>query len=264
MIGGGFQILTCQCWVLQGWNMPSLAAPFWRLYFNLEEGAWIRNQGKRLDFAGDSIYLIPPDVRGGTGLEAPIRHLFLHFLLDSGNTRSQALGGWPRKVESPREIRDLARTLALDLEVNPLNESEACPAAHTLLGWALARSGLAARGEQTEVHPGVARVLSALHSRHYPALSNAEMALIAHMSVNGFIRAFSAARGETPQQWLRHRRIGLACQRLVHSGDSIEQIAESLHFANRFHFSSVFRSVCGTGPATWRRKNKSGMLKVTD
>jgi AraC-like DNA-binding protein len=51
----------------------------------------------------------------------------------------------------------------------------------------------------------------------------------------------------------------MACHRLIHTHDSIEQIAEAHGFANRFHFTRVFRAVRGTSPAAWRRECLRGM-----
>lgn len=241
--------------------MRSLKAPFWRLYFNLDDGAWIRGPGGKFHFSANKLYLLPPEVEGDTGLESPIRHLFMHFLLDARNPTTGIPRASPHELAQSSALAGFARRLALELLGAPLLESQSCPAAHALLAWSLADSGLVTR-ESLPVHNGVARVISILNARNYPALSNSEMAAIAHMSLNGFVRAFSAVQGEAPQLWLRRRRIGLACQRLAHTSDSIEEIAESLHFANRFHFSSVFRGICGIGPAAWRRKSGSGRIKV--
>lgn len=241
--------------------MKSLAAPFWRLYFNLEDGAWIDCAQGLCNFRADQVYLIAPGVNGETGLTRSIRHLFIHFLLDTGNAEAMQVPVAPYEVESPPALIELARALANELLVDPLKQSEACPSAHALVGWALANARMIAR-ESLSVHPGVARVLSVLQARNYPAMNNKDLAKLANMSVNGFIRAFVAMQGEAPQYWLRRRRIGLACQRLAHSTDTIEEIAESLDFANRYHFSSVFRSFCEVGPATWRRKVGGGRVEI--
>ena len=253
--------MTCQCWHLESWKMKTLKAPFWRLYFNLDDGAWIRRAGRKFHFEADRLYLVPPGIEGDTGLESPVRHLFMHFQLDAGDPMSGIAPDSPHALEAAPCMTGLARRLAQELLADPLRDSESCPAAHALLAWALAESTLVTR-EALPVHDGVARVISILQARNYPAMNNTDLAEVAHMSVNGFVRAFASVQGEAPQLWLRRRRIGLACQRLAHTSDTIEEIAESLQFANRFHFSSVFRAVCGTGPATWRRKIGSGMIKV--
>ncbi len=53
--------------------------------------------------------------------------------------------------------------------------------------------------------------------------------------------------------FVAERRIREACRRLALSADSIEQVAEAAGFANRHHFSRVFKRFAGCGPAEFRR-----------
>ena len=73
------------------------------------------------------------------------------------------------------------------------------------------------------------------------------------MSVEAFIRWFKARTGRTPAAFVTERRVREACRRLAFGEESIEQVAEATGFANRHHFSRVFKQHAGCGPAEFRR-----------
>jgi transcriptional regulator GlxA family with amidase domain len=74
------------------------------------------------------------------------------------------------------------------------------------------------------------------------------------MSVNSFLRLFRAETGETPQNWSRQKRLENACRLLQFSSETVERIAELSGFCDRYHFSRVFKSKYGSGPAGHRRR----------
>lgn len=69
-----------------------------------------------------------------------------------------------------------------------------------------------------------------------------------------FGRVFRAYLGHTPAQYVLERRIAAATQELAFTGASLEQIAERLGFANRFHLTRMFTRRMGVPPAAYRRR----------
>ena len=59
--------------------------------------------------------------------------------------------------------------------------------------------------------------------------------------------------GCTPAQYVLERRIAAAAQDLLFTNDSIEQIADRLGFANRYHLTRMFTRRVGIPPAAYRR-----------
>ena len=57
------------------------------------------------------------------------------------------------------------------------------------------------------------------------------------MATNSFIRLFQNEMHISPQTYVKRQKIDRACMLLLHTDMKIEDIAWSLDFANRYHFS---------------------------
>jgi AraC family transcriptional regulator len=82
-----------------------------------------------------------------------------------------------------------------------------------------------------------------------------DMAEIASMSVDHFVRAFQAATGSTPHQHLLERRLDRACALLRSTTDRIAVIAHRSGFAGAAHFSATFHDHYGMTPSEYRRRS---------
>lgn len=72
------------------------------------------------------------------------------------------------------------------------------------------------------------------------------------LSTHHFLRAFAAATGQTPHQWMLTQRIDRAMA-LLRKGDlSITEIALELGFSSPSHFATSFRRIAGVTPRQWR------------
>ncbi|MDD5728097.1 MAG: AraC family transcriptional regulator [Victivallales bacterium] len=80
------------------------------------------------------------------------------------------------------------------------------------------------------------------------------MAHIAGLSVNSFARLFKEQTGISPQSFILRRRIEKACILLHHTSASIDIIAESCGFTNRYYFSRMFRKEINISPAAYRKR----------
>jgi AraC-like DNA-binding protein len=93
-----------------------------------------------------------------------------------------------------------------------------------------------------------------------PALSLAEQATEAGVSVAHLRRVFHRFLGTSPQEYLGRVRLELAQQRLVSTGDAIPVIAHSVGFASVAHFTVKFAAYYGMPPAAYRRREPLGDL----
>jgi transcriptional regulator GlxA family with amidase domain len=82
------------------------------------------------------------------------------------------------------------------------------------------------------------------------------LARMAGLSRAHFIRAFRAATGSTPRQYLRARRIDRAKELLVRTPMPITEICETVGFQSLGSFSSLFRRLTGENPAAWRARRR--------
>jgi len=72
------------------------------------------------------------------------------------------------------------------------------------------------------------------------------------MSAFRFARAFRAATGQSPRQYVIARRIECAKQLLRTGTAGVADVAQRVGFATQSHFTSVFRRRCGTTPKRYR------------
>ena len=244
--GDGFQIHECGLLRLNaGWNYQDVCSPFWRLYYDRTPGAWVESGGRRYPLTPAKFVLVPEGVAFNCGSRPGAEHMWLHFSLYPSLTEATA---GIREVAATRTGRAVARELQRWIE-----RRAAMPAAHT--GTALLHLVFAGMGPEwaATIPPRLRKLYSWIQHSLGGKISNELLAAQAGLSVEGFIRWFKAATGRTPAAFVAGRRIREACQRLAFSDDSIEQIAEAVGFANRHHFSRVFKQHAGCGPAQFRR-----------
>ena len=83
-----------------------------------------------------------------------------------------------------------------------------------------------------------------------------ELARRCDLSPFHFIRAFRAAFGHTPHQYLRARRIERAKELLVTTPLPVTEICDQVGFKSLGSFSSLFRRLTGEPPAAYRAKRR--------
>jgi AraC-like DNA-binding protein len=69
-----------------------------------------------------------------------------------------------------------------------------------------------------------------------------------------FIRAFRAAYGETPAQYLGRRRIERARELLALANLTVREVAELVGFTSLAAFSTRFKAEVGVAPTEYRRR----------
>jgi AraC family transcriptional regulator len=86
-----------------------------------------------------------------------------------------------------------------------------------------------------------------------------EMANTARLSVSYFHRAFAAWMGETPNRYVRRRRIERAKTLMLSTEKCLAEIALDCGFSDQSHLTRLFRRSVGSSPATWRRAHCVGL-----
>lgn len=245
-VGDGFQIHECGVLRLDpNWNFRGVRSPFWRLYYDLTPGAWIVSQRKRHDLGPERIVLVPDGVSFDCGSRAGADHLWVHFSLYLSLTTATA---GVIEVPANRTVRSVARQLHRMIE-----RRETAHAAHFSAGLLhLVFAEVGPEGFET-VPLRLRKLFGWIQHSLAGGITNEMLAAQAGLSVEAFIRWFKASTGRTPAVFVAERRVREACRRLTFSDESIEQVAESVGFANRHHFSRVFKTYAGCGPAKFRR-----------
>lgn len=110
------------------------------------------------------------------------------------------------------------------------------------------RAGLAPRQERRAKETLLANIES--------GISLADLAREAGLSRSHFARAFKATTGLPPHRWLLARRLERACELLLATDLSLDNIAARCGFADQSHFTRAFAKAMGATPGHWRRSRR--------
>ena len=281
------KIHCCRYWWIKNWEHRKLSFPFWRIYSNAQEGGVMEYQQQIFEISPDTLYLIAPNtdyssrlyhnpipkegyrLTGGRISETSeserealvrsgaIEHLFIHFTL-----------GYPYDHVSPgiytfRMNKHLEDKVALLRDYLTKNVAQ-FNFTISLTIQSLICELLFNMGEETWKDPirdvRIAKVINHIENNTEEEFTNNALAGIANMATNAFSRLFKNYTGDTPQAFIKRKRIHKACIMLLHSNLSIDDIAEKTGFANRYHFTRVFSKVKGYTPAKYRKEGFLTML----
>lgn len=101
-----------------------------------------------------------------------------------------------------------------------------------------------------------ARLLEYLQTHLTTPPAVAEMAQLAGMGKELFVKNFRLDTGCSPKRFLHRLRIRQAEQRLLGSELTVKEVAEELGFCNEFYFSRFFKKHTGVSPTQFRRRNR--------
>jgi len=87
-----------------------------------------------------------------------------------------------------------------------------------------------------------------------PALDNAALAEMSHVSEVYFRRLFAREYGVPPHHYLQSLRMTRARQLLGSTALSVSQVAEQCGYASVYHFCRSFRQATGATPTEYRRQ----------
>ncbi len=273
------QLLCCRYWWLKHWEFRELSFPYWRIYHNNLEGAVIIYKDREYALNTDKILMIAPNTsystrigsslipengyrleggRLGKGqpeetyiMNGCILHLFIHFNI-----------GVPYDNVSPGVFEfEMTEHLSEKLEVikKHLNEDFARFNFYTVLAIQSLISDLLSfipesNWDLLSKDYRIIHVLGHIESNLNKTLSNSSLAKHTSMATNAFNRLFTEEVGISPQRFVKKKRIDRACALLHHSKHSIEQVAAECGFADRYHFSKIFKQLTALSPARYRKE----------
>lgn len=246
------------------WDLE-LCSPFWRLYANRGTGAQLELDGRRMMLRADVVYLLPAGLRFHTRLArgaGPLWQDYVHF----------EVGGFPPSLLRrlfPQPVAcapgpELAALLAVWRAGIDAGESDlaqrlrASALVHAAMASACAQATLDGRtawAAWLAMPPVVAPALRRIEDALRAPPDNTELARLCDLGVRQFLRRFRDAVGISPGQYALERRVALAADALSRGEEAVESIAQRLGFADRFHFSKVFKARVGQPPAAYRRRH---------
>jgi AraC-like DNA-binding protein len=273
------QLICCRYWWLTHWEFRELSFPYWRVYWNGKAGASINFNGTTHALTPGRIILIAPNTSYSSkilGNEIPpdgysfsggrihncapvspeppqnaIPHFFIHFKLgipydhiEPGIHILELTPHWQQKLD----------VITAYLRINYTQfDFYTVLAIHSLISDLLSK--IPEKHWESPTNDGrLLKVLGYIETHLEQDLSNQTLAEVASLAVNSFTRLFTQEVHTPPQKFVKKKRIDFACVRLQHADHTIDKIANDAGFADRYHFSKIFKQHTGFSPAKYRKE----------
>ncbi|MBN1864910.1 MAG: helix-turn-helix transcriptional regulator [Victivallales bacterium] len=238
-------VYHCQFCEVRSRTGALVARPSWRLYWYPDGGAGVQFRNSSHFPSPEELLVIPP--------HTPIRHLSLrpcpHFYI-------HAKLGQPCDSFSGKIFKVRVDALMEDL-ILKLRDSEAQPNIRLLRACSLITMVLACLPEdiwpERPQDPRLLKVLELFNSSPGHKYRQQDMARTAGLSRNAFARLFKTQTSMSPNTYLIKSRLNQACEMLLYSEKSMDEIAALCGFRDRNYMSRVFKAKLGTSPGLYRR-----------
>ncbi|MDO5608101.1 MAG: AraC family transcriptional regulator [Capnocytophaga sp.] len=271
------KLWCCRYWQLQRWNCRKHSFPYWRMYWNKNRGGVLDFQGKEIAMQPGSVYLIPPNTSFASHIQSSrndfvdyeilgkrvddfenefelslqaLLHLYIHFNL-----------GIPYDFVKPgiytvqlnafqvNKLNELAQQLRKDNTFDMGSIFKIQSIVMEMLG----QSSINFQ-ELSDLDSRVLTVIQYIIQHIDQNHSNEALADIANMAPNSFARLFKQNLKKSVQYFIKEQKIKMATSFFDHEDYTIEEVAYRLGFADRYHFSRIFKQIKGMSPGQYVRK----------
>jgi AraC-like DNA-binding protein len=273
------KVLLCRYWSLSLWDCYDMIFPYWRIYWNRNEGGIINYNDQNFEMDPDYVYIIPPFTPFHTQYKKKhlykkginvyghviedddendiekdmLMHLFIHFNL--GVPFDNVAPG-VHKLKLNDDLKNKIQKITSGLKIENTNFSlkENLRIQSFILD---VLSSLEKELWNTiNIDDRVLKVLRIIEINMNEKFTNKSLADEVNMAPNSFARLFKNEMGVTLHGFIQKRKIAKACELFDHSSNTIEEVSYILGFSDRYHFSRVFKTITGVPPA----KYKSGVI----
>ncbi|MDO4229376.1 MAG: AraC family transcriptional regulator [Capnocytophaga sp.] len=274
------KLWCCRFWQLQKWNTIDMAFPYWRIYWNKNHGGLIGYEHKEYAMSPNTVYVIPPNtpyfsrysstpnlhtatesVQGKRVDENEdeqlltsysLLHLYIHFNLGipfdyvkEGIYTLELNSFQKEKLENLTQ--HLKKGNTFDFSITMYLQSiifEFIAQLDTSL-WDTSRM-------DNRVLTVIRYIDRNINQNH----TNEDLASLVHMATNSFARLFHSTMQVPLQLFIKQRKINNACGLFDHNEISIETVAQQLGFADRYHFSRIFKQIRGISPGEYCKSKR--------
>lgn len=238
-------VLHVECVQALGfWRYDNLAMPHWRFYWNQTPGARIIFKESMFEMLPDRCWAIPPETHFSSDHSTPFTHFCMHFT--AGPPFDQVT---PQIFELPASADLMAPVTRLIRTVPDDSKGYRVSILSSRLVYTVldhlpedifsSRTGALLPTE----------VFEYIDENCTKRVTVSELARIAGMNTDAFIRSFRHKMHITPARYMLRKRLDRACILLTHTDMSIKQIASECGFRDRNYFTTVFRRERGVTPA---------------
>jgi len=270
------KLLCCRYWYLDIWDCHDMVFPFWRIYWNKNEGGELILQDNIYKMESNYLYIISPFTSfstryiknhkyesgihvSGKNLSESLNetyyeknyliHFFTHFNL--GTPFDNIFPGI-FKIELTDHLKERVLYLTERLKI----ESWDFKLTFNLKLQSFIKEVVSNIGPELwktiNIDDRVLTVHRFIEANIDEKLSNSQLASIVNMAPNSFARLFREEMNITLHNFIQNRKIARACDIFEHTNETIESISFKLGFSDRYHFSRVFKSIIGISPAVYK------------
>lgn len=273
------KIYCCRYWKLSIWNLENMVSPFWRLYHNVLEGACVLFNHKTYRLSEGVVLLIPPNTAFSTRfaskeirtnkdilegsrittaddiikLEEQKRfdHFFIHFNLGfQYDSIKPSIYRFEIDPDVLNQLEIIKNSLVSEYEYINLNVTATIQSLLLRFVALIPQSDVVIENYDSRV----VKILNYIDRNFHMNLSNRDLSNLVAMSPNSFLRLFKARTGQPLHGYLQKKRIEEAITQIHHTDKSIDEIASSCGFCDRYHFSKVFKKQMNISPAYYRKQ----------
>ena len=230
------------------WSFLQVLSPFWRFYYNFENGHKVVFRDFEAELTPKHIMLIPDHQLFDSVGTNPVPHFWMAFSPS-------------RRINIRQEIPILLQPDQCEMEIirkiiELYNNRAECSDRKRVFSLSVALLSIVlSRPEikwQKEDSPRMEKASRFIENNYASVLSIRDTAKNAGMSHGSFIKAFKRYQGVTPVRFLMQTRIRQVADLLANTDLTIDEIAERTGFPNRAYMSRVFKKVTSIPPAQFR------------
>lgn len=262
------------------WNWYSVLSPFARVYYVKEGEARVRINGTLYELKENKLYLIPPFTQHDNECDGVFAHYYIHFYEKSTDKESIFdKYTFPVEVATTKLHLDLIERL---LQINPERDlkdidperydnpptfsrfvaNSVKQPIHTIiesegiLYQLIANFFAGATSKQSTKDIRIVKALEYIHRNTNNNITITELANIACVTEDHFIRIFKKCVNQTPIQYINQKKIESAQLLLISTNKPIRSIANELSIDNISYFNKLFKQHTNLSPSGYRGKYK--------
>lgn len=274
------KLWCCRFWQLQKWDTTDMAFPYWRIYWNKNHGGIIGYDQKEYAMSPDVLYLISPNtpfyscffsarkentaVKEVSGKRVDenederllgtysLLHLYIHFNL---GIPFDYVGEGIYTVELSPFQKEKLEHLTQYLKKGNIFDFSTTMYLQSLIFEFISLLDKSL-WDSVRMDSRVLSVIRYIDRNIAQNHSNDHLASLVHMATNSFARLFHDVMEMPLQLFIKQRKISNACGLFDHNDISIEEVAHQLGFADRYHFSRIFKQIRGISPGEYCKTRK--------
>ncbi len=102
----------------------------------------------------------------------------------------------------------------------------------------------------------ISKALEFIQKHSLSPISLRDVAEAVHLSPAYLATSIKKGTGYSVGEWITRNRVTVACSKLLHTDEKVDNIAAQVGWNDVTHFIRQFKKAYGMTPAAWRRKNR--------